>query len=236
MSTIPAVLLKRSDGNYYRVHIGDDYQAVAKALSAQQAFGVSPVLICPCSSPDTANSVDRSIQTLCRPLQNSWFQANSNIIAATVLLQSLSPDPELNTPRSEQAVTDKMRMRTTHTESAPDSKVDGTREQNADYIECSGDLELNHSPCEESEQATMEEGYALPKNVDVDRRLWDHVTACSATHASKAADIRTALIQKLGKIDAKSILDGCMVTVAKDSHGQKNRVLKANGKPLKLKQ
>ena len=233
MSTIPAVLLKRSDGNYYRVHIGDDYQAVAKALSAQQAFGVSPMLICPCSSPNTANSVDKAIQTLCKPLQNSWFHASSNVIAATVLLQSLSTDPELDTPWREQAVTDKMRLKNPHTESAQDSKVDDTPEQNADCIECGGDLELNHI---ESEQATMEEGNALPKNIDVDRRLWHHVTACSAKHASKAADIRTALIQKLGKIDAKSILDGCMVTVAKDSHGQKNRVLKANGKPLKLKQ
>ena len=158
------MLLKRSDGNYYRVHIGDDYQAVAKALSAQQAFGVSPMLICPCSSPNTANSVDKAIQTLCKPLQNSWFHANSNVMDATVLLQSLSIDPELDT--IEQAVTDKLRMRTpNNTESAPDSKVDGTPEQNADCIECSGDLELNHI---ESEQATMEEGNALPKNVDVE--------------------------------------------------------------------
>ena len=234
MSAIPAVLLKRSDGNYYRVHIGDDYQAVAKALSAQQAFGVSPMLICPCSSRNTANSVDKAIQTLCKPLQNSWFHANSNVMAATVLLQSLSTDPELDT--IEQAVTDcqmRVRMRTPNAASAQDSKVDGTPEQNTDCIECSGDLELNHI---ESEQATMEEGNALPKNADVDIRLWDHVTACSAKYASKAADIRTALIQKLGKINAKNILDGCTVTVAKDSHGQKNRVLKANGKPLKLKQ
>ena len=71
---------------------------------------------------------------------------------------------------------------------------------------------------------------------DLDERLWDHVASSCAKDASKPADIRTVLIQKISKTDAKKILKCCVATVAKDSHGQKNRVLKANGKLLKLKQ
>ena len=92
------MLLKRSDGPYFRVHIGNDYEAVAEALSTQQAFAISPILICPCSSLDTAESVRIAIQTFCKPLYSSWFHAPSTDIAAVVLLQALSPtfDPDVD--------------------------------------------------------------------------------------------------------------------------------------------
>ena len=65
--------------------------------------------------------------------------------------------------------------------------------------------------------------------------LWNYVAPCIAKDASRAAEIRRILIQELGKTEGKRILSYCMATVAKDSHGQKNRVLKANGTLLKLK-
>ena len=88
MSTDSATLFKRSDGPFFRVHIGHDYEAVAKSLSSQQAFAVSSILIGPSSSLDAEKLVNEAIQTLCKPLKNSWFEAQSNDIAAVVLLQA----------------------------------------------------------------------------------------------------------------------------------------------------
>ena len=76
-------------------------------------------------------------------------------------------------------------------------------------------------------------GYALCgilQRQNLDGRLWDHVVASCAKDASKAAEIRTVLAQKLGKTDAKQILKSCVATVARDRLGQKNRVLNADGK------
>ena len=94
MSSQPAVLLKRSDGPFYRVHIGQDYEAVAKLLCAQQTFAANPILTGPSSSLDAANLASKAIQALCKPLKNSWFEAPSADIAAIILLQALSSTPE----------------------------------------------------------------------------------------------------------------------------------------------
>ena len=72
--------------------------------------------------------------------------------------------------------------------------------------------------------------------MDLDATLWNYVAPCSAKDASKAAEIRTVLIQKMGKTESKRILSYCVATVAKDSHGQNNKVLKANGELFQLKQ
>ena len=199
MSTEPAVLLKRSDGPFYRVHIGHDYEAVAGVLCAQQAFAVSPILIGPRSSLDAANLVNKAIQTLCTPLKNSWFQAPSIEIATIVLLQASRStlDPEAEDMHGEIP---------NSTESTPDPKVDNKQAE------------------------------ASCNTRDLDATLWNYVGPCSAKDASKAAEIRTVLIQKLGKTEGKRILNHCVATVARNSYGQKNRVLKANGKLLKLKQ
>ena len=199
MSTEPAVLLKRSDGPFYRVHIGHDYEAVAGVLCAQQAFAVSPILIGPRSSLDAANLVNKASQTLCTPFKNSWFQAPSIEIVTIVLLQASRStlDPEAE---------DMHREIPNSAESTPDPKVDNKQAE------------------------------ASCNTRDLDATLWNYVGPCSAKDASKAAEIRTVLIQKLGKTEGKRILNHCVATVARNSHGQKNRVLKANGKLLKLKQ
>ena len=210
MSTEPATLLKRSDGPFFRVHIGHDYEAVAKSLSSQQAFAVSSILIGPSSSLDAEKLVNEAIQTLCKPLKNSWFEAQSTDIAAVVLLQALSSTPDPEVDREQTGIANN----TSHT---PESKNDITQ-KSPDCTERSNDLEAGAEN--------------TPK---IDERLWDHVATCSAKDASRAAEIRAVLIQELGKKECKRILSYCVTTVAKDSHGQKTRVLKANGKILKLK-
>ena len=216
MSSQPAVLLKRSDGPFYRVHIGQDYEAAAKLLSTQQAFTVCPILVGPSSSLHAANLVSKAIQALCKPLKNSWFEAPSVDIAATILLQALSSttDPEAD-----------------NRQDSSDSSEEGL---------FPGE---NPSPnCTEPTQKEVDNEEAEAPNCteschtgNTDAALWNYVAPCIAKDASRAADIRRILIQELGKTEGKRILSYCMATVAKDSNGQKNRVLKANGTLLKLK-
>jgi hypothetical protein len=70
---------------------------------------------------------------------------------------------------------------------------------------------------------------------EVDPLLWEHVEPCATHHASKASDIRATLITKLGKPRATELLSKTRATVAKNTQGQNNRVLRANGTLLKLK-
>ena len=216
MSTKPAVLLKRSDGPFYRVHIGQDYEAAAKLLSTEQAFAVCPILIGPSSSLDAANLVSKAIQALCKPLKNSWFEAPSVDIAATILLQALSSttDPEADN-RQDSSEEGLLHPSPNYTE--PTQKEMDNEE--AEAPNCAGETESCHTG---DTDATLSP-------------LWNYVAPCVAKDASRASEIRRILIQELGKTEGKRILSYCMATVAKDSHGQKNRVLKANGTLLKLK-
>jgi len=62
-----------------------------------------------------------------------------------------------------------------------------------------------------------------------------HLAPCATHEADTAAEIRKELTQRLGKTMTKQILKSCVSTTAKTSTGNKSRVLKANGKFLKLK-
>ena len=76
---------------------------------------------------------------------------------------------------------------------------------------------------------------ASQEEVEVDPQLWEHVEACSTREATKALEIRTALIARLGKARATELLSRIKATVAKDAQGHQNRVLRANATLLKLK-
>ena len=196
----PAALLKRSDAPHYRVYIGHDWEAMAATLSAQQAFVVHAMLICPISSVTAADSVNRAILAHCVPLHNNWFQAPSNDIASAILLQAMTSPPDSTDP-----------------ETVPAEAADIGDSQEA-CADSSGDQE--------------DRGVTAL----VDDALWTHVAPCTSEEASKAIDIRAALIQRLGKTATRKLLGHCTATVAKDSSGRKNRVLKAHGKLLRLKQ
>ena len=65
--------------------------------------------------------------------------------------------------------------------------------------------------------------------------MWEHVEPCATRDATKAIDVRATLIAKLGKPRATELLSKTRATVAKNTQGQNNRVLRANGTLLKLK-
>ncbi|MFX4226566.1 MAG: hypothetical protein ACFHHU_01370 [Porticoccaceae bacterium] len=192
---LPAVLLKRSDAPYYRVHFGNDFEAMAETLAVHQAFEVVPILILPRASPDAAGFVEEAIQTHCLPLRNTWFAAASPEIAAGILLRALRVKEETplfsTTPQASQTT--------------PEATQSGA----------------------EKETISAETTDAL---------LSKHLVPCAPTQdADTAAEIRKELTQRLGKTMAKQIIRSCVSTTATTSTGNKNRVLKANGKLLKLK-
>ena len=65
--------------------------------------------------------------------------------------------------------------------------------------------------------------------------LWGYVVPCVARDAAKAVDLRAVLEAQCGKEVAKSLLAHTKATVAQDSCGKKNRVLKLGGSFIKLK-
>ena len=83
---------------------------------------------------------------------------------------------------------------------------------------------------------TPREPDAEEVDVKSDDEVWCHVAACSSVDAEKAIDIRAALEQKLGKVDAKRLLSRARPSVAKDATGKKNRVLRIGCSALKIKQ
>ncbi len=64
--------------------------------------------------------------------------------------------------------------------------------------------------------------------------IWLHVEGTLAADADKAVDIRLALENRLGKMEAKRLLAGTQATVAKQS-GHKNRILCTGRISLKLR-
>ena len=71
---------------------------------------------------------------------------------------------------------------------------------------------------------------------DVDNDpLWEYVVPCVAREAAKAVDLRAVLEAQCGKEVAKSLLAHVKATVAQQSCGKKNRVLKLGGSFIKLK-
>ena len=228
MSTEPAVLLKRSDGPFYRVHIGQDYEAAAKLLSTQQAFTVCPILIGPSSSLDAANLVSKAIQALCKPLKNNWFEAPSANIAATILLQALSSTPEPEADNRQDSSEEGLLGPSPNCTEPTQKEVDN---EEAEAPNCTGETESCHTGDTDATLSPL----SPPSPLSPLSPLWNYVAPCIAKDASRAAEIRRILIQELGKTEGKRILSYCMATVAKDSHGQKNRVLKANGTLLKVK-
>ena len=65
--------------------------------------------------------------------------------------------------------------------------------------------------------------------------IWDYVQACSTRETRKCVEPRAALEEKVGKTQAQKLLARTKPTVAQDSSGKKDRVLKLGGSLLKLK-
>ena len=72
-------------------------------------------------------------------------------------------------------------------------------------------------------------------DVDIENTLWAYVEPCKTRDATKSADIHAALEKQVGKTQARELLARTKATVAQDSTGKKNRVLRLDGSLLKLR-
>ncbi len=64
--------------------------------------------------------------------------------------------------------------------------------------------------------------------------IWRHVEGSPAAEDDKAVDIRVALEDRLGKLEAKRLLACARATVAKQN-GHKNRILRIGRTALKVR-
>ena len=85
--------------------------------------------------------------------------------------------------------------------------------------ECSD--EFTSDDCEDSKEEKEE--------------LWQWLEPCAAAEAGKAVDVRTSLVAALGKAEARGLLACAMATVARGPDGHKNRILRIDGQPVRLK-
>ena len=146
----------------------------------------------------------------CVPLLNGWFYAPTDEEAALVMLRAR---PSVITATT--AGTDTMPNWSSTCSHVPSSNED-----------CDMDTEEEHNTACLDDTA----------NKDVEKRLCDCVTACEPKEASKASDVRSVLVTRLGKSDATLVLKGCTTTVAKNAQGQSSRILRAStGEAVKLK-
>ena len=95
-------LLKRSDGDYYKIHIGADWQEAASNLSSGQAFVVTPL----CCFPSARIQQPVQISQPCVMLRNYWFRAQSDEEAVLQLLRARSYEAEIASDFSQDASMD----------------------------------------------------------------------------------------------------------------------------------
>ena len=211
---MPAALLKlRGIPNVWRICIGD-YAAQIDLLRQHCPFDLEPVIIAPRTTPETHFLALEAVQRFAEPCHNGWFRASSS--AAYAIFQSILPGD--------------------FDEPCPSSPA-GSNLLPADPEQAPSD----------GEDAVMSESLppaadatAVPRGEDVSTsdvppQLWEYVERCSTRDATKAVDIRAALIAKLGKPRATELLSYTKATVAMDAQGRNNRVLRANGTLLKLR-
>ena len=206
-----ATLLKRSDAPLYRVFIGVDCAALVQRLTHEHCFEIQAVLHAPSIIPDACERLGASISDIGTHRGNAWFQASLEQ-AVKVFLAVLPAD------------TAKPLLAESVCSGLPAHGVDIACET----AEAQG-ISVEHPvhadpPVEDSDVET-----------EPDDPIWNYVQTCSTREATRCVEIRAALEEKVGKTQAQKLLARTKPTVAQDSSGKKNRVLKLGGSLLKLK-
>ena len=212
-----ATLLKRSDASLYRVFIGADCASFVQALTCEHCFTILAVLHAPSIVSDAREQLDAAIHRLGTHRGNAWFEASLDQ-AAQVFLSVLPSDTSTPAPLVEPVTAPSVglpahgRAEASETAEAQDTSVE--QPAHADQ------------PAEASNDGI---------DMETDDPIWDYVQACSTREATKCVEIRAALEEKVGRVQAQKLLACAKPTVAQDPSGKKNRVLKLGGCLLKLK-
>ena len=199
-------LLKRSDVDLFTLHQGTDWLERAARLGDGHCFDVLPVLIAP-NVP--ANAVQHALKAL-EPADvgAGWFKCAPSIALGTLAAMASGPPcVAANTPPSEAPAAQPP-------PTSPEATVEASGEEE-DFSDA-----LAGTECEDCEGETQE--------------LLQWLEPCATSEASKATDIRASLVAAIGKVEAKRLLASAQTTVARAPQGQKNRIYRVNGHPVKL--
>ena len=211
---MPAALLKlRGVPNVWRLCIGD-YAGQIDLLRQHCPFDLEAVLIAPRTTPESHFLALEAVQRFAAPCHNEWFRASSS--TAYAIFQSILPGD--------------------FDETCPSSPA-GSNLFHADPGQAPSEGEdtvMAESLPPAADTTVVARGEDVATS-DVPPQLWEYVEPCSTRDATKALDIRAALVAKLGKPRATELLSYTRATVAKDAQGRNNRVLRANGTLLKLR-
>ena len=211
MSNGTVALLKRSDGDLFRIHVGSDWPHAAEHLGEGHCFCVQPLLVAPDAPAGTAERIAKCLER--GALGKDWYASTFAVATRTFVaaLAGAAPEPtatlDATAQTFRQATMLEMPIRAT-----PDVAV-------APISPASGDGPED----------------AADRPVGSDDELWQHVEVCHGSEASKAVEIRFALEASLGKKHAKSVLGSTRATVARNSVGHKTRILKSGVHALRLK-
>ena len=209
-----ATLLKRSDASLYRVFIGADCASFVQALTHEHCFTILAILHAPSIVSDAREQLDAAIHRIGTHRGNAWFEASLDQ-AAQVFLSVLPSDTPEPAPLAESAT-------------APSVELPARG-----HVDVCGTAVVQEQPAHADQPPAGASSDGL--DMETDDPIWDYVQACSTREATKCIEIRAALESKLGKVQAQKLLARAKPTVAQDSSGKKNRVLKLGGCLLKLK-
>ena len=245
-----ATLVKRSDAPLYRVFVGDDWKLFAYNLSQEQCFEVNAVLHAPLAESDAQEKVTAAIRCLGIPLKrNGWFEASQDqamqVLAATLsraaedeycTQPSCGALPKSDVPAPKRRRGPKCALPVPEGEECQEAAPIPAADPAAPAEEIDASTSAPDSPesCVIRDEDVGAMDAVSEEGVENDP-LWEYVVPCTARDAAKAVDLRAVLEAQCGKEVAKSLLAHTKATVAQDSCGKKNRVLKLGGSFIKLK-
>ena len=224
VATQSAALLRLHGAPHLWKLVSGEWEAQMDLLNKHCPFRVEAVLVAPRTVPHAVDVALEAVQRLkATPCQNEWFLASYST-AALVLNAVMPADLEDGTavPRHDEPASPPT--------ACDDAEID-MHEQCPRALDVSNVGE-DHTTILADPDAKAAAGSEAD---DIDMELWDHVVPCKTCEASKAADIRSALVTQLGKQKANHLLAQTKTAVARDSQGRNSRVLRANGALLKLK-
>ena len=206
MTAAFVTLLKSSDVDLFMMHQGTDWLERATRLGDGHCFDVLPLLIAPNVPADALQQALKALEPV--GVGAGWFACDPAVALGALAAMAVKV-PATEVPAAQQPAT-------SPAPALPEATVDaGNEEEEEDFSDA-----LVGTECEDCEGETQE--------------LLQWLEPCAATEASKAADVRASLRAVLGKAEAKRLLAGAQTTVARAGSGQKNRIFRISGQPVKL--
>ena len=208
-------LLKRSDAQLWRVYVGVDWADFADGLGREHCFDVLPVLVAPVAPDDAMNRLDVVCEAAGLQLHNKWFTATHAQVVG--LVTHLLP-PE-------------------HMSVVPATDCRSALRTATDIAASIGNVEtpVSETPAVCNHTETPLESASDSNHTDIEDVLLEYCKPCTTREASKASDVRACLTGVLGKSAAAALLKRTRSSVAQDTSGQKQKVLKLGTDYLQLR-